>query len=136
MIAAIGFVAAPALFATLPRADAGRTAGRLFALDAAIGLAFGTLLLVLALQEARVRAESGRGSRFSGDMALALAALFCIVAGHYASEPMLAAAQRGEGPAFAVVHGVSTAFFVVKFLAVAALAWRLTRRPGRATERG
>jgi hypothetical protein len=43
---------------------------------------------------------------------------------------MIESARRGEGgPSFAVLHGVASAFFLVKFLAVAVLAWRLTRAP-------
>jgi hypothetical protein len=125
-VAGVGFVAAPVLFATLPRADAGRAAARLFAVDATIGIGFGAVLLVLALQIAR-RAAAHGASRFSVEMMLALAAIFCIVAGHYAIEPLIESARRGEGGAsFAVLHGVASAFFVVKFAAVAVLAWRLT----------
>jgi hypothetical protein len=101
-----------------------------FAADAAIGVVVGALLLVLTLQEARERAEASGTSRFSAEMALALAAIVCVVAGHYAIGEMLPAARRGEGPSFAVLHGVSTAFFVAKFAAVAVLAWRLAA-PGR-----
>ena len=70
------------------------------------------------------RAEAG-GSRFSVEMVLVLGALFSIVAGHYAIEPMLASAGRGDVPSFAVLHGIASAFFVVKFVAIAVLAWRL-----------
>jgi hypothetical protein len=126
LVAGVGFVAAPVLFATLPRGDARRAAARLFAVDATVGIGFGAVLLVLSLQLARRDAERG-ASRFSTEMLLVLAALFCIVAGHYAIEPMLAAAARGEGgPSFAVLHGAASAFFVLKFVAVAVLAWRLT----------
>lgn len=131
LVAAIGLVAAPVLFATLPRADAGRVAGRLFELDALAGLAFGALLLVLALQDARRQAATGR-SRFSTEMLLVLAALFCIVAGHYATTPMLASAGRGAASSFAVLHAVASAFFLVKLVAAAALAWRLGRPASRA----
>ncbi len=132
LIAGAGFVAAPVLFATLPRADAGRAAARLFAVDAMVGLGFGAALLVLALQLARRAAAAGT-SRFSAEMVLALAAIFAIVAGHYALQPMMEAAARGEGgPSFAVLHGAATAFFVVKFVAVAVLAWRLAAAPQRA----
>ena len=60
-VAALGLVAAPVLFATLPRAAAGDVASHLFAVDAALGLVVGALhgisagffvlkgLLVLAL---------------------------------------------------------------------------------------
>ena len=125
-IAAIGFVAAPTLFATLPRADAGRVAGRLFEIDAYVGLAAGAILLLLAMRNGDAMRPAG-SSRFSVELMLALAALFCIVAGHFAVQPMIEAARRGEGAAsFAVLHGVASAFFVVKFVAVAVLAWRLT----------
>ncbi len=135
LVGAIGFVAAPVLFATLPRADAGRVAARLFAVDATIGVCAGALLLLLTLQLARRGAEHG-ASRFSAELLLVLGALFCIVAGHYAVQPMMEARLRGEpGPSFAVLHGVASAFYLVKFLAVGALAWRLTGAP-RAPERG
>jgi hypothetical protein len=136
LIAAIGFVIAPIVFATLPRADAGRVAARLFGLDATIGVCAGALLLLFALQLARRAAEQG-ASRFSTDMLLVLAALFCIVAGHYAIQPMMEARLRGEaGPSFAVLHGVASAFFLVRFVAVAVLAWRLTGAPSaRASDR-
>jgi hypothetical protein len=127
-IAAIGFVAAPTLFATLARADAGRVAARLFEIDAYVGLAAGAVLLVLGMREPSALRPAG-SSRFSGELMLVLAALFCIVAGHYALEPMIESARRGEGgPSFAVLHGVASAFFVVKFVAVAVLAWRLAVR--------
>ncbi|MEO8311409.1 MAG: DUF4149 domain-containing protein [Caldimonas sp.] len=124
LVAGVGFVAAPVLFATLPRADAGRAVTRLFAVDATIGIVAGAILLVLALQIARGAARHG-ASRFSAEMLLVLAAIFSIVAGHYAVQPMMEAAARGDGgPSFAVLHGVATAFFLVKFVAVAVLAWR------------
>ena len=113
-IAATGFVAAPTLFAVLPRADAGRVAARLFQIDANVGLAAGVILLILATRGADAVRPAG-SSRFS-------------------VEPMIEAARRGEGgPSFAVLHGVGSVFFVAKFLAVAVLAWRLTARRGAAT---
>ena len=134
VVGAIGFVAAPTLFATLPRADAGRVAARLFAVDATIGVCAGALLLLLTFQLARRAAEEG-ASRFSTDMLLVLGALFCIIAGHYALQPVMEARLRGEpGASFAVLHGVASAFFLVKFLAVAALAWRLTGAPRAAAD--
>jgi Domain of unknown function (DUF4149) len=125
LIAALGFVAAPVLFATLPRADAGRAAARLFEIDAYAGLAFGAALLVLGLRRSHDRAAPG-SSRFNAQMLLSLGALFCIVAGHFALQPMIDSARSGEpGPSFAVLHGVASGFFVVKFVVVAVLAWRL-----------
>jgi hypothetical protein len=133
-IAAIGFVAAPVLFAMLARAEAGRVAARLFEIDAYIGLGLGTALLMLALQRSHA-GTSGSASRFSAEMLLVLAALFCVVAGHFALQPMIESARQGEaGPSFAVLHGVASAFFVVKFVVVATLAWRLMTGRGRAAD--
>ena len=132
LIAGVGFVAAPTLFATLARADAGRVVGRLFAIDAYIGLALGAILLVLALRLARDRADGG--SRFSAEILLAFGALFCVVAGHFALQPMIEAARAGtSGVPFAGLHGVASAFFVGKFAAVAVLAWRLAASAPDAT---
>jgi hypothetical protein len=129
IVAGLGFVAAPILFATLPRGDAGRVAGRLFAVDATLGICVGAVLLLLTLQLARHGAERG-ASRFSVEMMCALGALFCIVAGHYALVPMMEAAGRGEpAPSFAVLHGLASGFFVAKFACIAALAWRLVGAP-------
>jgi len=130
---AIGFVAAPTLFATLPRADAGRVAARLFEIDAYVGLAAAALLLVLAIRSPRALHRAAK-SRFSVELMLALAALFCIVAGYFAVQPMIETARRGEGgPSLAVLHGVASVFFLVKVVAAAVLAWRLTARRAVAT---
>jgi Domain of unknown function (DUF4149) len=132
LIAGTGFVAAPMLFEMLARADAARVAARLFQVDAYLGLALGAVLLVLALRVARDRPEGG--SRFSVEMMLALGALFCIVAGYFALQPAIEAVRAGtSGVSFAVLHGVASAFFVVKFGAVAVLAWRLAASPPAAT---
>ena len=122
----VGAVAAPVLFALLPRADAGHVAARLFAIDATIGVALGALLALIGLQLGRDRAERGQGSRFGAELVLALAALFCIVAGHYALLPMIEAARAGQGMlSFAALHGIATAFFAVRIAIVGVLAWRL-----------
>jgi uncharacterized protein DUF4149 len=129
IVAGLGFVAAPVLFAALSRAEAGRVAGRLFAVDATIGICVVALLLLLTVQLARADAEHG-ASRFSAEMMLVLGALFCIVAGFYAVQPMMEGASRGEpGPSFALLHGVASAFFAAKLAIVATLAWRLTGPP-------
>ena len=122
-VAALGFIAAPLLFAVLPRAQAGDAAARLFRVDAEIGLVVGAVLLVLTLQTARRDAAAG-GSRFSVEMVLVLVALFSIVVGHYAIGPLLDAA-RADRSRFALLHGATSVFFVVKLVAIAVLAWRL-----------
>jgi hypothetical protein len=122
-VAAVGFIAAPVLFAVLPRAEAGDAAAHLFRVDAGLGIGVGAVLLVLTLKLARRDAELG-GSRFSAEMVLVLVALFSIIVGHYAIAPLLDGA-RADRSRFALLHGVASVFFVVKLAAVAALAWRL-----------
>ena len=140
-MAGVAFIAAPTLFTVLPRADAGRVASTLFEKDAYVGLAVGALLLVVTMQRARVDAERGVGSRFSTDMILALAALFCVVAGYFGVQPMIEAARQGRGGlSFGALHGVSMAFFAGKLVAASTLAWRLTaeaaaKRPATAAAR-
>lgn len=133
LMAGIGFIAAPTLFAILPRADAGRVAARLFEIDAYVGLAVAALLLVPGMRSPRAMPRAG-SSRFSVELMLVLAALFCIVAGYFAVQPMMETARRGEGgPSFAVLHGVASAFFALKFVAVAVLAWRIGAPRGPTT---
>lgn len=126
-MAAIGLIAAPLAFELLARPEAGRFVARVFSVDAYLGLAVGLLLFMITMQRARLLAESGRGSRYSTDMLLALAALFCVVAGHFGLQPLMQSArQGGAAPSFAVLHGVALGFFLVKLAAATALSWRLT----------
>lgn len=123
----IGGLATPALFQLLPRAEAGRIAGRLFSVEATLGVCVGAVLVLVGLQRGRSRAERGQGSRFGVELILALGAVACIVAGHYALLPMLEAARAGQGAlSFGALHAVSAGFFGLRLALVAALAWRLT----------
>lgn len=124
MLLAIAFIAAPSLFALLERPLAGRVAGRLFSLEAQLSIAFVVVLGWLERGRARARAMEG-GSVFSVELMLVLGALFCTVAGHYALLPSMEAARAGQGRlSFGALHGLSTAFYGLKTLLVAALAWR------------
>jgi hypothetical protein len=130
-MAAIGAIAAPTLFQLLPRADAGRVAGRLFAVEATVGVCIGAILLLVALQRGRLRAEAGEGTRFGAELVLALAAVACLVLGHYALLPLLEAARAGQGSfSFGMLHALSSGFFALRFVMVAALAWHLGASPG------
>jgi len=125
----IALIAAPAGFAALAAADAGRVAGRMFAQEAYLGLALAIVLFLLERRRARLAAEAGRGSVFNANMVLLLGALFCTVAGYFALQPMMATARAGQGPwSFGALHGASAAFFGLKALLVLALAWRLAPR--------
>ena len=123
----IGAIAAPAAFAVLARADAGRLVGRLFEQEAYLSLGVAIVLVAIERQRSRDAASAGQGSVFSTPLILLLGALFCTVAGHFALLPMLAAARAGSGTvSFGTLHAVSAGFFVLKGLLVLTLAWRLT----------
>ncbi|MBS0440367.1 MAG: DUF4149 domain-containing protein [Proteobacteria bacterium] len=132
MVLAVGLIGAPAGFAVLATpAEAGRVAGRMFAVESPASLVLAMLVFLLERRRARDRAEAGEGgSQLTTDMLLALGALFCTVAGYYAVLPMMEAARAGQASvSFATLHIVSTGFFTLKGLLVLALAWRLTRPP-------
>jgi hypothetical protein len=117
----VALIAAPAAFAMLPRPDAGRVVGWIFAREAAVSLALGALALLLE----RAAARRGGSRQFTVGLGLALGALFCTVGGHYALLPMIDVARAGSGPlTFGQLHAISVAFFGLKAVLVGALAWR------------
>jgi len=127
-LAVIALMAAPAAFATLSSAEAGRFVGRLFAEEAATSLAIALLLVFVERRRGRSAAEAGTGSIFSAEMLLLLGTIFCTVAGYYAVEPLMAQARLGQGGwSFGALHAVSGGFFALKGLLVLALAWRFAR---------
>ena len=124
---AVALVATPAPFALLAPADAGRVVSRILAHEAYLSLALGVVLLALERLAARSTDTDTDepGPTFSPGLLLALGALFCTVAGYFALQPMMAAAQAGQGPlSFGQLHALSAAFYLVKTGLVAALAWR------------
>ena len=123
---AVALLAAPAAFAVLPSADAGRVVGWMFAREALASLALAAALFVIVRGRARAVAAASRGSVVDADVLMVLGTLFCTVAGYYAVQPMLAAARAGQGPlSFGALHGVSLGFFALKGVLAMALAWRL-----------
>jgi hypothetical protein len=127
VLVCIGAIAAPAAFATLARADAGRFVGRLFMVEAYLSLVLAVLLFLIERRRTRDAAEAGQGSLLSANLVLLLGTLFCTVAGYFAIEPMMAAARAGQGPwSFGALHAVSSGLFALKGVLVLALAWRLT----------
>jgi hypothetical protein len=113
---AVALLAAPAAFSALSSADAGRLVARLFAHEARLSLVLGIVVVLLERQRAR---------SFNTTVGLALGAVFCTVAGYYALSPMMAQARLGQGNwSFGQLHAVSLAFYGLKTLLVAVLAWR------------
>lgn len=126
LLACIAAIAAPAAFATLARADAGRFVGRVFLVEAYLSLGLAVLLFLVERRRTRDAAEAATGSLFSANLVLLLGTLFCTVAGYFAIEPMMAAARLGQGPwTLGALHAASVGLFVLKGLLVLALAWRL-----------
>lgn len=122
---AVAGIATPTVFAMLQNPLAGQVAGRMLALEAYSALAFGVLLLALERLAARRAVAVGQGSQFSLGMVLALAALFCTIAGYFALLPMMDAARVGQGSlSFGQLHAISAGCFVVKIILVLVLAWR------------
>jgi len=125
----IGLIAAPAPFATLASADAGRVVSRIFAQEAYLSLALAVVLFLIVRKQAKMVAAAGTGSIVNANVLLVLGTLFCTVAGYFAVQPMLEAARAGQGRfSFGALHGASMAFFALKGLLVLVLAWRLGNR--------
>jgi len=124
----VAAVATPAPFAMLARADAGRVVGRILAQEAYSALLLGACLLILERAVAKRRLAAGAGSGFSLGVGLALGTLVCTVAGYFAVQPQMAAARVGQGSlSFGQLHAISSAFFALKIMLVAVMAWRASR---------
>ena len=112
LLLAIAAVAAPAAFAVLPPADAGRVVSRVF-----IQEAWASLLLAACLL----------GWLRPRHAWLLWGTVACTLLGYFAVQPLMSAARAGQGMlSFGQLHMISTAFFGLKTLLVLALAWRVT----------
>ena len=136
LLLCIAGIAAPAAFAMLERADAGRVVGRVFVVEAWASLMLAMLLLAIERGRARDRADTSEGSVLSAEMLLVLGTVFCTVSGYFAIQPLMAAARAGQGVfSFGQLHAISSVFFGLKIVLLVVLAWRaagpaaLSRRP-------
>ena len=136
LLLCIAGIAAPAAFAMLERADAGRVVGRVFVVEAWASLMLAMLLLAIERGRARERADASEGSVLSAEMLLVLGTVFCTVAGYFAIQPLMAAARAGQGVfGFGQLHAISSVFFGLKIVLLVVLAWRaagpaaFSRRP-------
>ncbi|MEL7448363.1 MAG: DUF4149 domain-containing protein [Pseudomonadota bacterium] len=116
----IGYVVAPALFATLDdRSLAGSIAGNLFHIETRISVVCGVLLLALLW--------AGKGSREATTRCAWLVALMLalVVVSEWVVGPVLAEAVRGTRE-FAALHGVSALLYLATSLLGLALllSWR------------
>ncbi len=135
LLLGVGVVGAPAGFVVATSDVAGRVAGRMFAVEARVSVAFGLVLISLGAWAAfAARERSSRASFRGAQIVLPALAVLCTLIGYDVMQPLMAEARAGRGQwSFGVLHGVSAALFATKTLLVLALAWRLTANPpGRA----
>ena len=125
----IAALSAPAAFAVLPSADAGRVVGRLLEREANVSMALALLLFFIEQRRARGAAESGRGSVLTAETVMLLGTLFCTIVATFVVQPMMAGARAGQGGwSFGALHALSGTIYVLKLLLVIALAWRFSGR--------
>jgi MFS family permease len=133
---AIGFIAAPLLFARIAdRTVAGALAGDMFAITAWVGLACGAYLILYLL------AVKGWRAFQSGVFWIVLLMLALAAAGHFGVQPVLAQLKADALPRqvmesalrdrFATWHGVSSALYLVQTLLGIALLILQERGKGR-----
>jgi hypothetical protein len=135
LLLCVAFIATPAPFAMLDRADAGRVVAHIFLREAWLSLALAVLLLAIERGRARASAQTGKGSVLSAEMLLVLGAVFCTVAGYFGIQPMLPAARAGQGVlSFGQLHAVSLALFGVKIVLLPLLAWRAGAPPAPSSD--
>lgn len=129
---AIGYLAAPTLFATLAdRALAGTIAGSLFRVQSWVSLVCGTLLIFLVLTSSRKEAR-----RRKQLVILIVGMLACAAIMQFGLHPMIAAlrevgaAAGGEAAAelksrFGMLHGISSGIFLLESLLAVVLVWKI-----------
>ncbi len=118
---ALGYVAAPAVFASAPSTLAGDIVGTILTRQAWIGFACAALLLVLVRLAPDLDARRRRGLNL-----LVLAMLACALVIAVGLQPAMAQMREAAGPAgvraspywteFAVMHGVSQLFHLAQSL--------------------
>lgn len=129
LLVGLGAIGAPAGFAITTVEIAGRTAGRMFAIEAHVSLAVAVLLLLLTRKAVPAEPDQLPISALNTNLLLLLGTLFCTIVGYFVLQPMMVAARAGEGSlSFGALHGLSAGLFALKGLLVLALAWRLTAR--------
>lgn len=116
---AVGYMAAPTLFATLPnRMLAGEVAGRMFALLSWVGIGSAAYLLLFLV--ARLRWRAFRGAT----LWLVVVMLVLTLAGHFGIQPLMAQMKAQAWPRevmqsvlrdrFATWHGISSVLYLLQ----------------------
>jgi len=128
----IGYAVAPVLFTSLDRMTAGAVAAQLFRIEGVIGVVCGVLLLALCNVLIRRGGDAYRRLRW-----LVAGMLVCVLVGYFALQPFInalriAAQEAGTDVGhsvyagrFGMLHGVSSAFYLIESLLGIVLAWKL-----------
>ncbi|WP_225033717.1 DUF4149 domain-containing protein [Paraburkholderia sp. XV] len=139
----IGYAVAPVLFTSLDRMTAGAVAAQLFRIEGVIGVVCGVLLLALCNLLVRRGGDAYRRLRW-----LIAGMLVCVLVGYFALQPFMnalriAAQEAGTdvghsvyASRFGMLHGVSSAFYLIESLLGIVLVWKLPAESGIAVERG
>ncbi len=134
---AIGYVVAPTLFAVLEsRAVAGTVAGRLFHTQAWLSLVCGVLVVWLATALIARAGDAQSARCYRGLRWLAVAMMVCVLIGSFGLQPFMAdlraqaqasgvdIGQSALAARFGMLHGISSAIYLLQSLLGVALIWR------------
>lgn len=124
----IGYLVAPTLFATLTdKVLAGTIAGQLFRIEA--WLSVFCALALIALTRFAANDENGKARIYLQWLAMGM--LTCTLIGYFGLQPFMASLREAAGPGgvmaseakmrFGILHGISSAFYLVQSLLGAAL---------------
>lgn len=128
----IGYLVAPTLFATLADSVlAGTIAGRLFRIEAWIGVACAVILL--GLVQFASRGQNDNMHRRS--VWLVAGMLLCVLVGYFALQPFMAELREAAAASggmtgdlkarFGLLHGISSIFYLVEsVLGLVLILWR------------
>lgn len=134
----IGYIVAPVLFNLLAgKTLAGDIAGALFRLQAWLSILIGFALLAMAMFVPAPPGEARQSTLEQTDVRIVIAMMVCTLIGYFALQPLMSVlratiAAHADLPGgvpiarqFAVVHGVSAAFYLGHSLLG---AWLVTRQ--------
>jgi uncharacterized membrane protein YozB (DUF420 family) len=132
----LGLVAAPVLFSMLEPTAAGSVAAQLFRIEAIIGVVSALVLILIGNRFVKSGIVDYKRVRW-----IVAVMLVCVLIGYFALQPFMnslrmAAQEAGTDLAsspyakeFGILHGVSSAIYLIECLFGIALVWRL---PGAA----
>ncbi|SAK41718.1 DUF4149 domain-containing protein [Caballeronia ptereochthonis] len=128
----LGLIAAPVLFSMLDRTSAGSVAAQLFRIEAIIGVVSALILILIGNRFVKSGVADYKRVRW-----IVAVMLLCVLIGYFGLQPFMnslrmAAQEAGMDLAnspyakqFGMLHGVSSAIYLIECLFGLALVWRL-----------